>query len=121
MVASHGETVARLQHGAVLDRFASRLPGGSAATRGGDAYSIVECVYHEHDRTYYALDLLCWAGHALYDCTTEFRWCARLGAAAQVEDNSSKAAPFAAGQSSGKMMWRPRNATVSPGRRPRET
>ena len=66
MVASRGSTLTRLQHGAVLHRFASALPGGSPATRcGADGYTIVDCVYHEHNNTYYVLDLLCWAGHAL--------------------------------------------------------
>lgn len=32
-------------------------------------YTILDCIYSEVDRTYYILDVMCWRGHPVYDCT----------------------------------------------------
>lgn len=63
-----------------LHAFQSVLPhGGRGALRGRgrggsqDAFSILDCVFHEPDQTYYVVDLLCWKGFQLQDCTAEFR------------------------------------------------
>ncbi|KAJ0402890.1 hypothetical protein ATCC90586_000479 [Pythium insidiosum] len=77
VVASHGQTIARTQAGAVFKRFPSALPNGSRKTNGsGDAYCILDCIFHEFDKTFYVLDVMCWKckGYLLYNCTTEFRW-----------------------------------------------
>ena len=55
----------------ILHRFSSVLPNGSA--RAKDGWTLLDCIYHEADRTYYVLDLLCWRNLELYDCTCEFR------------------------------------------------
>jgi snurportin-1 len=82
VIASNQRTVSRTRTGAVLQTFTSALPGGSPATGApADAYSILDCVLHEPDRTLYVLDLMCWAGYLLYDCSAEFRtfWaCSKL-------------------------------------------
>lgn len=82
VVASNQRTVSRTRTGAVLHTFTSVLPGGSPATgMSTDAYSILDCIFHEPDRTLYVLDLMCWAGYLLYDCGAEFRafWaCSKL-------------------------------------------
>ncbi len=74
-----GRSVSRLLDGGVLHNFVSALPGGiyfivafgfrseyfstgSPPTAGGasDGYSVLDCVYHPLDNTYYILDLMCW-------------------------------------------------------------
>lgn len=79
VVSSNGATVSRLRNGSILHRFPSALPGG-ARTRTRDAsgaaqsYSILDCIFHEADQTYYVIDMVCWRGYSLYDCTAEFRF-----------------------------------------------
>lgn len=31
-------------------------------------------VYVQVDQTYYVIDMVCWRGYSLYDCTAEFRF-----------------------------------------------
>ncbi|KAG8365323.1 hypothetical protein BUALT_Bualt18G0092700 [Buddleja alternifolia] len=72
VVSSNGITVSRLRNGAMLHRFRSSLPNGGA--RGNNSYCILDCVFHEPDQTYYVIDLVCWSGMSLYECTAEFRF-----------------------------------------------
>jgi len=37
-------------------------------------YCILDCVYDASTSTFHVLDLMCWRGHPVYDCTTEFRY-----------------------------------------------
>jgi len=30
-------------------------------------YSVIDCIYSEVSRTYYMLDLMCWASYPIYD------------------------------------------------------
>lgn len=56
MIAARGATSARLRNGALLERFASLLPGGGPGQRSGeDSFSILDCVYHAPNQTYYVL------------------------------------------------------------------
>ncbi|GAB4860802.1 hypothetical protein Ancab_035965 [Ancistrocladus abbreviatus] len=77
VVSSNGTTVSRLRNGSVLHHFPSALPSG-ARTRensgSGQSYCILDCIYHEMDQTYYVIDMVCWRGYPLYDCTAEFRF-----------------------------------------------
>lgn len=75
IVASKGCTAAYTKSGHCVNRFPSRLPGGSRqnSARGKD-YTILDCIYSEVDRTYYILDVMCWRGHSVYDCPTDFRF-----------------------------------------------
>ena len=74
VIASHQRTVSRTRSGSVLHAFPSALPGGSHATStSADTYSILDCIYHAANRTYYVLDMMCWSGYLLYDCSAEFR------------------------------------------------
>ncbi|XP_048138420.1 snurportin-1 isoform X2 [Rhodamnia argentea] len=77
VVSSNGITVSRLRNGSVLHRFPSALPGG-ARTRdvsgSAQSYSILDCIFHEIDQMYYVIDMVCWRGYSLYDCTAEFRF-----------------------------------------------
>ena len=36
-------------------------------------YCILDCIFHEANATYYIMDVMCWRGYSLYDCTSEFR------------------------------------------------
>ena len=69
-----GSTVSRMRNGRILHRFSSWLPGGSRRTLSGtDNYCILDCIFHEPNGTYFIMDVMCWKGYSLYDCSTEFR------------------------------------------------
>jgi hypothetical protein len=53
LVSARGRTAARLRSGVLLERFESALPGGGRGSAPGDAFCILDCVYHAADRTYY--------------------------------------------------------------------
>ncbi|KAL6536591.1 hypothetical protein OROGR_013163 [Orobanche gracilis] len=77
VVSSNGTTVSRLRNGSMLHRFPSALPNGakiSNSSRSGQSYCILDCIFHEPDQTYYVVDMVCWAGMSLYECTAEFRF-----------------------------------------------
>lgn len=81
VVANAGSVTARIRNGTRLEKFRSRIPGGGrSAGEGSGHYTILDCILHKgpagsHRRTwtYYVVDCMCWNGHAVYDCTTEFR------------------------------------------------
>lgn len=71
VISNRGTTTARDRQGNVVGRFHSALPAGSpASTRRGEM-CILECV--AHNGTFYVMDMLCWRGMEVYDCTAEFR------------------------------------------------
>lgn len=72
LVASGGETVARLMNGEVLDRFQSALPNGGAPGPP-NGITIVEGVYVDHSRTFFLCDLLVYKSLELYECEGSFR------------------------------------------------
>ncbi|XP_018621102.1 snurportin-1 isoform X2 [Scleropages formosus] len=75
IVASRGSTAAYTKSGYCVNRFPSLLPGGNKHNSAtGKDYTILDCIYSELDRTYYILDVMCWRGHPVYDCPTEFRF-----------------------------------------------
>ncbi|CAI5716473.1 unnamed protein product [Hyaloperonospora brassicae] len=74
VVAHGGNTIARIPSGNVLKKFPSALPNGSHKTnKSSDGYCILDCIFHEQNETFYVLDVMCWKGYLLYNCTTEFR------------------------------------------------
>ncbi|XP_078434038.1 snurportin-1 protein [Wolffia australiana] len=77
VVSSNGTTISRCRNGSILHRFPSNLPGGARTKDGSgpsQSYCILDCIFHEGDQTYYAIDVLCWRGYSLYDCSAEFRF-----------------------------------------------
>ncbi|XP_072961428.1 uncharacterized protein [Typha angustifolia] len=77
VVSSNGTTVSRLRNGSILHHFPSLLPNGARTKdNSGPAhsYSILDCIFHEPDETYYVIDMVCWRGYSLYDCSAEFRF-----------------------------------------------
>uniref|UniRef100_A0A8B9K272 Snurportin-1 n=1 Tax=Astyanax mexicanus TaxID=7994 RepID=A0A8B9K272_ASTMX len=75
VVASKGSTASYTKSGYCVNRFPSLLPGGNRHNSAmGKDYTILDCIYSEVDRTYYILDVMCWRGHPVYDCPTEFRF-----------------------------------------------
>ncbi|TMW60328.1 hypothetical protein Poli38472_000370 [Pythium oligandrum] len=75
VVTNSGVTIARTQSGSIFKKFPSALPNGSRKTTAStEAYCILDCIFHGHDSTFYVLDVMCWKGYLLYNCTTEFRW-----------------------------------------------
>ncbi|KAL3657325.1 hypothetical protein V7S43_017832 [Phytophthora oleae] len=74
VVANGGNTIARIPSGGILRKFPSALPCGSHKTnKSNDGYCILDCIFQEQDETFYVLDVMCWKGYLLYNCTTEFR------------------------------------------------
>ncbi|KAJ7998299.1 hypothetical protein DPEC_G00221250 [Dallia pectoralis] len=75
IVASKGSTAAYTKGGYCVNRFPSLLPGGNRHNSAmGKDYTILDCIYSELERTYFILDVMCWRGHPVYDCPTEFRF-----------------------------------------------
>ncbi|XP_044294849.1 snurportin-1 isoform X2 [Varanus komodoensis] len=75
IVASKGSTAAYTKSGFCVNRFPSLLPGGNRCSSGtGKEYTILDCIYNEAKQTYYILDVMCWRGHPVYDCQTDFRF-----------------------------------------------
>lgn len=63
VIAAHGQTVSRRKNGRILHEFLSALPHGSPQTgTGASEFSMLHCVYHEADKTYYVLDIVWWKG-----------------------------------------------------------
>lgn len=58
-----------------MNVFESVLPAGANSYKGNKTtdYCILDCIYDQTTFTYYVLDLMCWKGHPIYDCDTEFR------------------------------------------------
>ncbi|OQR81202.1 snurportin-like protein [Achlya hypogyna] len=75
VIAANGSTIARTQSGSVLKKFPSALPSGSRKTScGTDQYCVLDCIFSESEGTFHILDVMCWKGYLLYDCTAEFRF-----------------------------------------------
>ncbi|XP_042502323.1 snurportin-1 isoform X2 [Macadamia integrifolia] len=77
LVSSNGTTVSRLRNGSILHHFPSALPNGARTkdiSGPAHSFSILDCIFHEPDQTYYVIDMLCWRGYSLYDCSAEFRF-----------------------------------------------
>ncbi|KAG7954252.1 hypothetical protein I3843_11G007700 [Carya illinoinensis] len=77
VVSTNGTTVSRLRNGSRLHHFPSALPNGARnrdASGSAQSYSILDCIFHESDQTYYVVDMVCWRGYSLYECTAEFRF-----------------------------------------------
>lgn len=76
VVSCNGTTISRLRNGSILHRFPSALPSGARKKDSGpsQSYSILDCIFHEVDQTYYVIDMVCWRGYSLSDCTAEFRF-----------------------------------------------
>ncbi|XP_048473129.1 snurportin-1 isoform X2 [Rhincodon typus] len=73
--ANQGSTAAYTRSGFCVNRFPSLLPGGNRQNSAtGKDYTILDCIYSEVNRTYFVLDVMCWRGHPVYDCQTEFRF-----------------------------------------------
>lgn len=97
VVASKGSTSSYTKSGYCVNRFPSLVPGGNRHNSAlGKDYTILDCIYSEIDRTYYILDVMCWRGHPVYDCSTEFRFYWLQSKVEEAEDLSeiSKINPF---------------------------
>lgn len=72
VVSSRGSTKVYTKSGYMLKSFPSKLPGGNRSNPG--AYSLLDCIYSELEKTYYILDVMCWNSHPCFDSDTEFRF-----------------------------------------------
>mmetsp|Transcript_40675 Transcript_40675/g.99946 ORF Transcript_40675/g.99946 Transcript_40675/m.99946 type:complete len:430 (+) Transcript_40675:37-1326(+) len=77
VIASGGKTVSRLRDGRIFQTFSSHLPngckGGVRGRMGGSDFSILDCIFVQATGAYYICDVMCWKGHSVYECTSEFR------------------------------------------------
>ncbi|KAG0253703.1 hypothetical protein DFQ27_007266 [Actinomortierella ambigua] len=88
LISSDGRTTARLPSGQLLvSAFESCLPAGSSTYKGNRKtdYCILDCVYSPRSRTFWTLDIMCWRGHPVYECETEFRFWWLRGKLAEIE------------------------------------
>ncbi|GFR71068.1 snurportin-1 [Elysia marginata] len=73
VVASRGYTGAYTKTGYHIISHPSNLPMGNKMFQGFGP-CVLDCIYCNETETYYALDLMCWDGQALYDCDTQTRF-----------------------------------------------
>ncbi|MCO5604538.1 hypothetical protein L7F22_058705 [Adiantum nelumboides] len=76
VVSSNGTTVSRLRNGRIHHCFPSALPNGARtheAATSSQVFCILDCIFYKPDNIYYVIDIMCWRGYSLYDCTYEFR------------------------------------------------
>ncbi|KAF8932298.1 hypothetical protein BGZ47_011452 [Haplosporangium gracile] len=88
VISADGKTTARLPSGQLLvTAFESCLPAGSNQYRGNrrSDYCILDCVYSSVTRTFWTIDIMCWRGHPVYECETEFRFWWLRGKLAEIE------------------------------------
>ncbi|KAF9140771.1 hypothetical protein BGX30_006012 [Mortierella sp. GBA39] len=88
VISADGKTTARLPSGQLLvAAFESCLPAGSNQYRGNrrSDYCILDCVYSSVTRTFWTIDIMCWRGHPVYECETEFRFWWLRGKLAEIE------------------------------------
>ncbi|KAF9952011.1 hypothetical protein BGZ70_000773 [Mortierella alpina] len=93
VISADGKTMARLPSGQLLvSPFESCLPAGSSHYRGNrrSDYCILDCVYSSVTRTFWTLDIMCWRGHPVYECETEFRFWWLRGKLAEIESLQAK-------------------------------
>ncbi|KAG0231306.1 hypothetical protein BGW42_000292 [Actinomortierella wolfii] len=93
LISSDGRTTARLPSGQLLvSAFESCLPAGSSNYKGNRKtdYCILDCVYSPKSRTFWTLDIMCWRGHPVYECETEFRFWWLRGKLAEIEGLQQK-------------------------------
>ncbi|KAI1316713.1 hypothetical protein EDD11_009602 [Mortierella claussenii] len=93
IISADGKTTARLPSGQLLvSAFESSLPAGSGQYRGNrrSDYCILDCVYSSVTRTFWTLDIMCWRGHPVYECETEFRFWWLRGKLAEIEELQTK-------------------------------
>ncbi|KAF9950115.1 hypothetical protein BGZ72_008160 [Mortierella alpina] len=93
VISADGKTMARLPTGQLLvSSFESCLPAGSSHYRGNrrSDYCILDCVYSSVTRTFWTLDIMCWRGHPVYECETEFRFWWLRGKLAEIESLQAK-------------------------------
>ncbi|KAF9924323.1 hypothetical protein BGZ67_009339 [Mortierella alpina] len=93
IISADGKTMARLPSGQLLvSPFESCLPAGSSHYRGNrrSDYCILDCVYSSVTRTFWTLDIMCWRGHPVYECETEFRFWWLRGKLAEIESLQAK-------------------------------
>ncbi|XP_052276684.1 uncharacterized protein LOC127875954 isoform X2 [Dreissena polymorpha] len=75
VVAAYGTTTAYGRNGYRVNSFPSHLPGGNRQQK--DKYrdnAILDCIYHEVEKTFYVLDIMNWKNHPVYDSDTDFRF-----------------------------------------------
>ncbi|KAG5019601.1 hypothetical protein JHK87_015456 [Glycine soja] len=74
---SFGTTTIKVVSCKKLHWFVFARPSGKrcfVVSKKDPSYSILDCIFHEVDQTYYVIDMVCWRDYPLSDCTAEFRF-----------------------------------------------
>lgn len=75
IVSAKGSTTAYGRNGYRVNSFPSHLPGGNRQQPGRFRdNAILDCIYHEVEKTFYVLDLMNWKDNPVYDSDTDFRY-----------------------------------------------
>ncbi|XP_053405352.1 uncharacterized protein LOC123523052 [Mercenaria mercenaria] len=75
IVSAKGATTAYGRNGYRVNSFPSHLPGGNRHQKGRyKDNAILDCIYHEVEKTFYVLDIMNWKDHPVYDSDTDFRF-----------------------------------------------
>lgn len=74
--ARKGETVAYSRTGQFIKAFQSALPGGCHMhiSHCRRQFAIVDCIYVQHNNSFYLMDALAWNEHKLYESEASFRF-----------------------------------------------
>eukprot|EP01134_Creolimax_fragrantissima_P008563 CFRG8563T1 len=74
VVSSQGQTRAFLRNGFCIEKFHSALPGGRKLGGRTHEYCILDCIFDQHEKIFYVIDVMCWKSQPLYDSDAEFRF-----------------------------------------------
>eukprot|EP00510_Aplanochytrium_minuta_P001810 CAMPEP_0184012312 /NCGR_PEP_ID=MMETSP0954-20121128/4330_1 /TAXON_ID=627963 /ORGANISM="Aplanochytrium sp, Strain PBS07" /LENGTH=359 /DNA_ID=CAMNT_0026292261 /DNA_START=90 /DNA_END=1166 /DNA_ORIENTATION=- len=76
LFAQNGFTSSRKKNGRLLHhRFSSLLPGGSSGSRSrASDLCILDCIFQERIQSYCVIDILCWKGQSMTECTAAMRF-----------------------------------------------
>lgn len=76
VIAKKGETVAYSRTGKFIKAFQSALPGGSHVhiSQCRRQFAIVDCIYVQHNNTFYLMDALAWNEHKIHESEASFRF-----------------------------------------------
>ena len=74
VVTGHGRTTSYLKSGRQLRSHPSLLPGGNYVTAKENKVSLLDCIFSQHNGTYYVIDVMMLSDNPFYECDTEFRF-----------------------------------------------
>ena len=74
VVTGNGRTTSYLKSGWKLRSHPSLLPGGNYVDAKDEKICLLDCVFSQHNGTYYVIDVMMLNDQPFYECDTEFRF-----------------------------------------------